>query len=140
MNETPHTFRELVLCDLLRGQRLVRRINDEGGIDPQFRIATPEGDIAIAMTLSPNMQERAHQLNMLKLFMAYKTALGFIMTTELKEPDAITAVGVNRHETLAVVAEIPRAPLGFGAPQMCYASAIRHAMLSLRPRGALAIT
>jgi hypothetical protein len=45
MNKTPRTFKEIVLCDLLRGQRLVRRIEDEGGIDPQFRIATPEGDI-----------------------------------------------------------------------------------------------
>ena len=43
MNKTPRTFKELVLSDLLRGQRLVRRIDDDGGIDPQFRIVTPRG-------------------------------------------------------------------------------------------------
>jgi hypothetical protein len=56
----PRTFKELVLSDLMRGQRLVRLIDDDGGIDPRFRIATPEGDIGIAMTLSPDMRERAH--------------------------------------------------------------------------------
>lgn len=38
---TPRSFGELVLADLLRAQRLKIRIEDE--IDPQFRIASPEG-------------------------------------------------------------------------------------------------
>ena len=56
----PHTlrnFREIVLADLLRAQRLIERINDE--IDPQFRIASPEGDWWIGITLSDDQRARA---------------------------------------------------------------------------------
>ena len=45
----PRTFRELVEADVRRAARLVLEVQDE--IDPQFRIATPEGDYWIAVTL-----------------------------------------------------------------------------------------
>jgi hypothetical protein len=45
----PRTFKELVEADLRRAARLVIKVQDE--IDPQFRIATPEGDYWIAVTL-----------------------------------------------------------------------------------------
>ena len=38
----PRTFKELVEADVRRAARLVLKVQDE--IDPQFRIATPEGD------------------------------------------------------------------------------------------------
>jgi hypothetical protein len=48
-------------------------------------------------------------------------ALGFIMTTELHQPDAVVAAGVNRKETLAVMStkEAPtvRRGNGFRRPQ-----------------------
>src|SRR5258706_12123191 len=140
MNKTPRTFKEIVLCDLLRGQRLVRRIEDEGGIDPQFRIATPEGDIGIAMTLSPNARERLEQMHVLKMFMAWKMALGFIMTTELHQPDAVIAAGVNRKETLAVMSAISRKPLRFAEPEWLSPDAVSDEVLQLLPRGARVIS
>src|SRR5258706_11447054 len=140
MNKTPRTFKEIVLSDLLRGQRLVRRIDDEGGIDPQFRIATSEGDIAIAMTLSQNAWERLNQMNVLKTFMAWKMALGFIMTTELHQPDAIIAAGVNRKGTLAVMSTISRKPLRFGEPEWLSPNAVNDEVLQLLPRGACVIS
>ncbi len=45
----PRNFRELVEADLRRPARLIIKIQDE--IDPQFRIATPEVDYWIAVTL-----------------------------------------------------------------------------------------
>ena len=48
-------FKNVVISELFRGQRLVLWIRDEGAIDPQFRITTPEGDLAVAMTLSADM-------------------------------------------------------------------------------------
>ena len=133
MKKTPRTFKELVPSDLLRRQRLVRLIDDEGGIDPQFRIATPEGDIGIAMTLAPDARERLDQMHVLKMFMAWKMALGFIMTTELHEPDAILAAGVNRKETLAVMSTISRKPLRFGEPEWLSPDAVSDEVLQLLP-------
>ena len=54
----PKTFRELVLADLRRACRLMRRIDDE--IDLQFRIASPEGDWWLALTLPPDAGARHH--------------------------------------------------------------------------------
>ncbi len=41
----PRSLRELVEADLRRAARLLIKIQDE--IDPQFRIATPEGIIGL---------------------------------------------------------------------------------------------
>ena len=39
MLKNPKNFREIVLADLYRGQRLVEKVHPDP-IDPQFRIAT----------------------------------------------------------------------------------------------------
>jgi hypothetical protein len=133
-------FKNVVISDLFRGQRLVLRIRDEGGIDPQFRITTAdEGDLAVAMTLSPNLRERADQMHMLKLFMAWKSAHAFVMTAELHNPDALLSVGVSHKETLAVMCEICRDPLGFGQGKWLGPDAVGNDVLSLLPRGAMSI-
>ena len=69
----PRNFREVVLADLLRAQRLKIRIEDE--IDPQFRIASPEGDWWIAMTLDRDLAERKRQMALVSKFMASKLSL-----------------------------------------------------------------
>ena len=48
----PQNLRELVEADLRRAARLIIKIQVE--IDPQVRIATPEGDYSIGVTLPPN--------------------------------------------------------------------------------------
>ena len=83
MNKTPRNFREIVLADLARAQRLISKIDDPGGIDPQFRIATPEGDFHIAMTLADDPGERLRQMRMVSRFMAWKMAAGFTLASEL---------------------------------------------------------
>ena len=52
----PVTFKDLVEADLRRAARLVIKNQDE--IDPQFRIATPEGDYWVAVQLPPGESER----------------------------------------------------------------------------------
>ena len=68
MSKRPKSLKELVIADLERAQRLIRKVNDE--IDPQFRIATPEGDYWIAMTLPSDAYQRRNILSNLSLFMA----------------------------------------------------------------------
>jgi hypothetical protein len=55
-------------------------------------------------------------MQMLKLFMAWKSALAFVVTAELRNLDALLSIGVNHKETLAVMCEICRDPWGFGKP------------------------
>ncbi len=87
----PRNLRELVEADLRRGAQLVIKIQDE--IDPQIRVATPEGDYWIAVTLPHDPYGREMVLRHLSLFMAWKQALGFTLASELIEPDAVYCVG-----------------------------------------------
>lgn len=59
-------LRELVLADLKRAQRLIALIEDD--LDSQFRIASPEGDWWIGITLSADAQERKRQLGLVSRF------------------------------------------------------------------------
>src|SRR5437879_2463160 len=98
---TPRNFKEIVLADFLRAQRLILRIKNE--IDPQFRIATPEGDWWIAMTLDHDLRERKRQLSLISRFMQWKLSPGFTIASELKVPDAVYCMGVTHRECYAVL-------------------------------------
>jgi hypothetical protein len=117
MNKPPQNFREIVLADLARAQRLVRKIDDPGGIDPQFRIATPEGDFHIAMMLADEPGERLRQMSMVSRFMAWKMAGGFTLASELVEPDSVYCFGATHKEELAAISLIERNPLRFSKPE-----------------------
>ena len=95
--DNPRTFRELVLADLYRGQRVVEKVHLDP-IDPQFRIASPEGDWWIAMTLPDDIKQRQRRLDLVGDFMAWKLAPSFILVSELHEPDCVYAVGVSHKD------------------------------------------
>ena len=103
----PRTFREIVLADLYRGQRLVEKVHPDP-IDPQFRIATPEGDWALAVTLPDDARQRARRLQLVSDFMAWKAARAFTITSELHEPDCVYAMGVAMSELHACMSRITR--------------------------------
>src|SRR5579884_3134918 len=104
----PRTLRELVEADLRRAARLVIKVQDE--IDPQFRIATPEGDYWIAMNFPPDLTARKAVLGHLSLFMAWKQSLGFTLASELIEPDAVYCLGATHKERCGCIARIRRKP------------------------------
>jgi hypothetical protein len=133
--QPPSTLKELVLSDLARAQRLVKKINDPGGIDPQFRIATPEGDYHIAMQLSENPDERLRQMRLVSLFMAWKLSPGFTLASELHEPDSVYCVGVTHAKTMAAISLIERNPLRFSPVQWMTPEMIGDDAISLLPRG-----
>ena len=81
---TPRNFREIVLADLLRAQRLIMRVQDE--IDPQFRIASPEGDWWIGITLSDDVEERKRQMGLVSRFMRWKMSPAFTLASEYAKP------------------------------------------------------
>jgi hypothetical protein len=130
----PTTFREMVLADLLRAQRLILRIQDE--IDPQFRIVSPEGDWWIGMTLSKNADEREKQFGLVSRFMRWKLSPAFTLAGELLTPDAVYCVGVSQHECHGAISRIRRNPIRFNDIEWFTPSQIGDEYPSLLPRGA----
>ena len=131
-------LRELVLADLKRAQRLIALIEDE--LDPQFRIASPEGDWWIGITLSADAQERKRQLGMVSRFMAWKLAPAFTQTVELEEPSAVACVGCSHVETIGYVSLIERKPLRFSEPIAFAVDQIGDEIGALLPRGEVSLT
>jgi hypothetical protein len=136
----PRTFRELVEADLRRAARLIIRVQDE--VDPQFRIATPEGDYSIAVTLPREARERTMMMRRVSAFMAWKKAVGFILASELQVPDCVYALGVMRQEVHACLARITRTSkpwtaANFGKVEWMDRSLIGQEMIDLLPRSAL---
>lgn len=90
----PATFRDIVEADLRRAARLIIKVQD--CLDPQFRIATPEGDYALAVTFPPEPAHRARYLDHLATFMIWKRATAFTTAFELDTPDALCCIGLAR--------------------------------------------
>jgi hypothetical protein len=67
----------------------------------------------IAITLTENVKERARRLHLVSDFMAWKLSPGFILATELHEPDALVSVGVRHDDYAALISVIRREPLDF---------------------------
>jgi hypothetical protein len=131
----PRNFREIVLADLLRAQRLILRIQDE--IDPQFRIASPEGDWWIGMTLDPNLEKREQQMRLVSRFMQWKLSPAFTMASEIKVPDAVYCVGVSNHECHGVMSLILRNPIRFAPEQWLTRAQIGDEVPSMLAKGSM---
>ena len=134
---TPRNFRELVLADLLRAQRLIECIDDE--IDPQFRISSPEGDWRIAMTLAEDLHKRQRQMHLISRFMQWKLSPAFTLATELKEPDTVCCVGVSHRECHGVLSHISRKPLQFSRESWLTRDQIGDDVPAMLPGGAAVI-
>lgn len=133
------TFRQFVEADLRRAARLIIKVQDE--IDPQFRIASPEGDHWIAVTLPPDTDERHKLFGHVSNFMAWKQSPSFTLACELAEPDCIYALGVSHKEVHACAAMIRREPrpwtkMNFGAVEWLPRASVGHEMIDILPRGA----
>lgn len=131
-------LRKLALADLKRAQRLIERVGDE--LDPQFRIASPEGDWWIGISLSDGAAERARELSLVSRFMAWKSSPGFTQAVELIEPDAVVCIGVSHTEVVGWLSLIERNPLRFSDPLPLSRAQIGDDVPALLPRGALSLS
>ncbi len=136
---TPRSFREIVEADLRRAARLIITIQDE--IDPQFRIATPEGDYCLAITFPRDTDGRKEIFEQLALFMASKQALAFTLASELIAPDCVYCAGIGLKEKYGCIARINREPkpwtaANFGAVEWLPESTIDPIIAGLLPKGA----
>ena len=141
MDRLPHeplNLRDIIEADLRRAARMVVKVQDE--IDPQFRIATPEGDYHLAVTLPSDPYKRQVIFRNIALLLAWKQALGFTLASELYEPDAVFCVGFMGKERHACLARIARAPKpwtarNFGEVEWQPDSSIDPMLAELLPQG-----
>ena len=139
-----HSLKDLLLADLQRAQTLITKVHPSP-IDPQFRIATPDGDYWIAITLTENPKERTKRLALVSDFMATKLSFGFTLASEMHEPDCVLAVGLLHNEFDALISLIDRKPRIGTAPAFAATKRVRResvdpVILGLRPRGSRVIT
>lgn len=132
----PRTFRDVVEADLRRAGRLIVRVQDQ--LDPQVRVGTPSGDLALAVTLPADDKGRLELLSALAVFMAWKEAACLTFTSELHEPDAIWCCGISRTERHACLVPIRRHPKpwdssSFGEVEWLPADSIDPAIAGLLP-------
>ena len=133
---TPRTFADIVAADLRRAARLIIKHQDE--LDPQFRIATPEGDYALAITFPVGASARADLFGHLATFCAWKRAIAVTMAFELSEPDALVCIGLTQATRLACITPITRHPhpwcaANFGMIDWIDNPAIEPSMAALLP-------
>ena len=143
MPQDPTNFRELVEADLRRAARLVIKVQDE--IDPQFRIACPDGDYALAVTLPADPRERSAMLRRVGTLLAWKQATAFTLACETYEPDAVYCVGISANERHACIARIRRHPkpwtkANFSAVEWLPEASIDPVVAALLPNGPRPLT
>jgi hypothetical protein len=125
----------IVLAGLMQAQNLIRLTKGPGGIDPQFRVMTPEGDFLISMALADNPDERALQLHHVSMFMTWKMAWVFTVACELIDPDAVYCCGATHGGRIAAILAIERDPLRFGNPEWLVPDAAADEIAALLPHG-----
>ncbi len=131
-----------MLEDLARGLAMVR---DGHEIVPTWRIIAPEGDYLILTRFDPDKPEqRERMLTLVPLFMAWKVAMAFVVTTETwlgpermrSGEEAVLAIGVSRTQRMGVLRRIRRTPgLIFMAPEWLQPESIDEQYFRLLPSG-----
>lgn len=96
-------------ANLRRAARPIVYFQNE--IDPQFRIATSDGDYRLAVTLSttPTMPKQI-KLRRVSTFIVRKQAVRFTLTSELMEPDCVYCSDIDHTQMRAGASPITRRP------------------------------
>lgn len=131
-------LKRVVLLDLERGMRLMLRVQDE--IDPQFRFATPEGDVAVAVTFLSELEGMRDLFDLLRVFCAWKQVLAYTMTFNIAEPNTLMTVGVSGANAIGCMLRVDGSAAklseaSFGEPGWVMRESIDDEFLSLLPKG-----
>jgi hypothetical protein len=130
------SIKGIVLAALMQAQKLISAAGKEGGIDPQFRIMTPEGDYLVVMPIADDEDEHRHQTQLLSKFMAAKAAHVFTVAGQMDDPGAVYCFGASLERQAAAFTLIERGnPMSFGAVEWLAPEDIADEILALLPRG-----
>jgi hypothetical protein len=129
--------RETILAELELSQRIVGDLHE---VVPRFSIRAPDGTHTVIVQLTHDLADRIKRMQVVRSFMIWKAAHGFILASELVEPDAISVVAVTRADAIGALQRIHRKPLSFDAPEWFGREKIGEEIASLLPPRELAIT
>ena len=126
---------------------VARRIVEDGKeLVPAWRIETTEGAFLILTRFdTDNPDQRARAIALIGRFMAWKMATSFVLTAETwlgaektrAGDEALLAVGVSRHERLAVLQRIQRGDaVGFSEPMWLAPHPVDDQYFAMLPAGA----
>ena len=122
--------RAMVLEELAFSQRVVREGHE---LVPRFRVLAPDGEHTIMVQFPDDLEACMERLQVVRAFMVWKAATGFVHSAELFEPDAITACAVMRDDVTGGLQCIRRKPLGFGEVEWFDRKSVGDDILQLLP-------
>jgi hypothetical protein len=103
--------------DILEELRTSRRTIASGlEVTPRFVVYSPSGNHIVVISLPDDEDGRRAHLRLARLFMVWKAATDFILISETKSPDALTATLVTRDEVMSASQLISRDPVKFAEP------------------------
>jgi hypothetical protein len=102
---------------------------------PRFRVICPEGDWTVYVPLPPAIGERQRRMQLLYGFMAWKSAVAFVMSSELVAPGCVIAAGVGREDVLVAARPLLRKPLTVGPIEWLPKESVGEEVVALLPRG-----
>jgi len=122
--------RAMILEELAFSQRVVREGHE---LVPRFRVLAPDGEHTIMVQLPDHLEARMERLRVVRAFLIWKAATGFVHSSELIEPDAITACAVMRDDVTGGLQRIRRKPLGFEEVEWFGRESVGNDLLTLLP-------
>jgi hypothetical protein len=127
----------MIEVELARSREIIASGNE---LVPRFRIATGDGDVLIFVQLPDDPDERTRRMQLVASYMAVHLARSFVMSTELAEPDASSAIAVTRDGCEAGLQIITRSPLSFGETMWLDASQIGDDIPAMLPGKVATVT
>jgi hypothetical protein len=108
-------------------------------VTPRFLVICPDGDWTVLVPLPEDIGVRQLRMQLLYGFMAWKSAVAFIMSSQLATPSVIASIGVDRDGVQCAVRPLLRKPRTLGPIEWWPQERIGPEIVALLPRGRVCI-
>jgi hypothetical protein len=126
------------ILDELSVSRKVVRSGEE--MMPRFYVYSPTGIYLVVIPLPKDADMRRECFWRARLFMIWKAATGFILSGELKTPDAISATLVTRDEVTGASQLVTHTPLKFAEPVWYGREDVEEEIIDILPAKSVQLT
>ncbi len=137
----PERIRMNTQRDILDELSVSRKVVVAGEeVTPRFLVYTPSGNHLMLMPLPSDLGERLESFRLARLFMVWKAATGFILSTEIKIPRSITATLVTRDEVRGASQWISGNPVKFAEPVWYGSEQVDDEVIDVLPARSVEVT
>lgn len=106
------SLRDLIEKELALSEQIIR---DGHELVPRFTVFMADGDETVFVPMKEDPLHRAKRMQLMRNYFVWRMATGFIMSCELKVPDAVVSVFVGMSGAAGVMREIERDPISEGS-------------------------